>query len=513
MKCHHNTIPDELAVTPHNLPPEQLRQITEALGDKRRNPVARLVSAVLAPSDRLACAACHREHHGEAFDLTTIGNAACQACHQQQYESFAKDHPDFGMWPYERRTRIVFNHVSHHTKHFAEKKQAFNCQACHTEDATSTMQLTASYEATCASCHDEKIATSVAQGVPMIVLPTLDVDALAAAGHDIGDWPEQASGDFDGRLPPVMKLLLAADPAAAKAISTLGEDFDFLDVDPDDPQHLAACATLATEIKQLLAELEESGPATMRSRLATALGCEISNADGNALVAGLSADTLRGVAAMWVPGAVRSDSAPIDKLSLGNAAQDSIGGSIIGSNAEPATPNPEPAYAAAGHWFRDDTTFSIRYRPTAHADPVLTSWLKITTTAPDVARKSLALEAIQELTGPTAAGLCATCHSVEQMPTGQLVINWRANNRSTAPRMFTKFSHGPHLVLPQLADCKQCHAIDSRAAVSDSYAGWDSRRFASEFLPISKHMCATCHTSTAAGDQCQSCHNYHVDLD
>ena len=110
------------------------------------------------------------------FDLTAIDNAACQACHQQRYDSFADDHPDFGIWPYERRTRIAFNHASHQAKHFAEKKQAFDCRTCHVEDATRQVQLLASYEAACASCHDEKIATSVARGVPMLALPTLDVD-------------------------------------------------------------------------------------------------------------------------------------------------------------------------------------------------------------------------------------------------------------------------------------------------------------------------------------------------
>ena len=38
-----------------------------------------------------------------------------------------------------------------------------------------------------------------------------------------------------------MKLLLAADPAAAQAMATLGADFEFHDVDPEDAQQLAAC--------------------------------------------------------------------------------------------------------------------------------------------------------------------------------------------------------------------------------------------------------------------------------
>src|SRR5690606_17932627 len=119
-----------------------------------------------------------------------MNDTACQSCHQQQYERFSTNHPDFGRWPYERRTRIIFNHASHEAKHFAEKKQAFDCRTCHVEDSTGAVQLLASYEASCAACHDEKIATSVAKGVPILALPTLDVDALQTAGHAIGAWPE-----------------------------------------------------------------------------------------------------------------------------------------------------------------------------------------------------------------------------------------------------------------------------------------------------------------------------------
>ena len=31
-------------------------------------------------------------------------------------------------------------------------------------------------------------------------------------------WPDEASGDFDGRMPPLMKLRLAADPSAAAVV-------------------------------------------------------------------------------------------------------------------------------------------------------------------------------------------------------------------------------------------------------------------------------------------------------
>jgi hypothetical protein len=91
-----------------------------------------------------------------------------------------------------------------------------------------------------------------------------------------------------------------------------------------------------------------------------------------------------------------------------------------------------------------------------------------------------------------------------------LTINWRANDRSNAPRPFTKFAHRPHLLLPSLADCTACHAIDGKIDTTKSYADWNPRAFVSEFRPLAKQDCATCHTAKAAGDSCQKCHNYHV---
>ncbi|MCI0334236.1 MAG: cytochrome c3 family protein [Planctomycetes bacterium] len=483
MECHKSTISTEFALVAHNVAPQLLRQIT---------------ASGVGPSSNhkrheLACATCHREHRGAQFDLVAMNDAACQSCHQQRYQSFSTDHPDFGVWPYERRTRIVFNHASHQAKHFAEKKQAFACRLCHVEDATQSVQLLASFENACALCHDEKIATSVAKGLPFISLPTIDVDALKTAGHDIGPWPEAATGDFDGRLPPMMKLLLAADQDAAQAMTALGADFDFLDVDPDDPVQLAACAKLAAAIRSLVADIGERGPVAVRERLSRALAPYVEEPEVSALMAGLSVSVMH-EAANWFPGIdIGKEAWPRDVKSADLPARKT------------------PQYDPAGTWFLDDVTLSIRYRPAAHADSVLTSWLKLLAATPNLELRPLVMATFRELSSPTAPGLCASCHSVERVAEGQMTINWRAYNRTTGPRSLTKFSHGPHLLLPQLSDCTSCHAINNSADTAAAYSEDNPHTFVSEFAPISKQQCAQCHTAKAAGESCQKCHNYHVD--
>lgn len=483
MNCHEQSIDPQLALAAHNLPPADLQQLTKK------------VSGTFSSAPReLTCAVCHREHHGADFNLAKMNNGSCQACHVQRYESFAGDHPDFGNWPYERRTRIAFDHASHQTKHFTEKNEAFDCQICHVPDATQSAQLLAGYEQSCAKCHDEKIATSLTQGVPMLVLPILDVETLRTAGFNIGSWPEGVTGDFDGRLPPPMKLLLAADPATMKAMTTLGPDFEFIDVDPDDSEQLQAVSDLAIGIRKLLAELSQSGPQAVRARLQKSLGREIGDTQLDALTAGLSVDTLRPAVTAWFPDAEAGKNpwpAPQD------TGQD-----------ESAT---ERSFAPAGSWTRNDATFSINYNFTGHADPVLAEWLALLVDSPGIHERPWASALLQEMSKPTAPGLCASCHSIEQRGPDDLVVNWRAFDPQDSPRTFTRFSHAPHLTLPTLADCTACHAVDTAANTSASYTDLDPHRFVSDFRPMSKRECATCHTAAAAGDSCQSCHRYHVE--
>jgi hypothetical protein len=156
-------------------------------------------------------------------------------------------------------------------------------------------------------------------------------------------------------------------------------------------------------------------------------------------------------------------------------------------------------------------SFSIRYRPSAHADPVLATWLNVLAETPDLQSRPVAAAMFKELTKPTASGLCISCHSVERTQTG-LTFNWRAYDRTKDLRGFTKFSHKPHLLLSNLSDCTHCHAIDPAAATA-SYRGYDATPFASDFLPLSKRQCIECHTAKAAGNACQQCHNYHVESD
>jgi hypothetical protein len=272
----------------------------------------------------------------------------------------------------------------------------------------------------------------------------------------------------------------------------LGAGFEFQDLETTNAEQIAAVAELAKAIKMLLSDLSGRGPDAVRERLSAALGRNLSAAEVATLMVGMSPDTARG-AAGW--------------LGLEKAAADSP----TPNCAVTTLARLNTKFGPAGTWTRDDATFSVRYRPSVHADPVLASWLELLTNTPHLESRPVAAAMLQEFGKATAPGLCASCHSREQGADGKLTFNWRASDPLTEPRGFTKFSHRPHLILPQLENCTSCHQIDAKASTTASYANSNPQQFASEFKPISKQQCAACHTKTAAGDACQSCHNYHVE--
>ena len=470
LECHKKDIPPATALLAHNFDPQFLTATHEVdLGARH-----------VDPSGSFACATCHQEHHGASHDLKAMSDSACQACHRQEFHSFATDHPDFKTWPEKRRTRIAFDHSSHQAKHFPAEKQEFACATCH-QQSESGFQETLGYEATCAKCHDSDIQTSWEAGVPFVNLPMVDVEALAEAGHDVKPWPEATTGDFDGALPLVTKFLLLSDADAAQGIEILGTDFDFYDVDPDDPEQLAAAAKVILAVKQMTTDIAAKGHSAIAERLEKILSRKLTAEELAAAVAHLSAEDMSALAESW----------------------------LAESPAEASGQPGAKEKFAGGGWVRDDQTFALRYRPTGHADPWLTAWITYLAESTSGPQKKNAESLLTQIMKPTAPGMCGSCHSVDRLADGSLAVNWIAK-QSTTKQSFTVFSHAPHVLQTQLSDCSTCHRLEKEAAVMTSYTAQDPRTFAAGFHQFTKQDCATCHKDGAAGDSCTQCHRYHI---
>lgn len=812
LKCHVTSSGfGDYAAYAHSLPPEQLRTVAETDQPLTRPAEqAGLLGMILparlsvprADDGRFACSTCHREHRGAGHNLVTMTNQQCQACHSKVFGSFAADHPEFTHWPYDRRTHIAFDHASHRNKHFAEADRKFDCRSCHTPDDQSELMTVKPFAASCASCHADKIETSFAKGVAMFQLPGVDAEWLTDHGHGVGQWPDLATIDIDGRLNPFMKLLLASDDKAAAAMRLLGDEFKLNYLDKASDEQLAAVADLAWAVKGLLFDLTVNGHSALRQRLSAGLGHEVDDDHLVTLCAAMPPDVISGAQQAWfkdllqevptyragrfvppaatakakpapepvkpapksapapakpggddlsllgddssllgdapapkpqpspapvmTPGgddlsllgepekpapkpepkpaptpapkttpsptpapksepkpvvptpapkpaptpkpepkpepaptpAPRPEPAPtsepqpepivrliavegtaqvrnstnddwiiaragmqlpetggirtgvrstvellilpndhavigpltnisvksiqqrkpapygrieydarsaVDKLApdfndtdldditftticadddssllggddsslLGGPAPKSkgddsslLGGddaSLLGGDdtkkpAKPALPKaiaaaePKPAgdRAAAGGWYRDDYAYAIFYRPTGHADSMVAAWLKTAADPAPASEVSAVVGIFDAMTVPTDFGLCAKCHSVDSLGPTNFKMHFESRVATPAERRFTRFTHRPHLIQPALQTCDACHQLDDSA---DTMAGFDDRdplTFTSNFTPIIKSTCTSCHTSTAAGDSCLQCHNYHV---
>ena len=276
MNCHNQSFDSSLALAPHNVDAAKLAEKTKQLRTAR--PASfKLNTGFTAPIDhgQIACNACHREHHGNDRSLVALTNQQCQVCHSDSIHAFELDHPEFTSYPYTSPAGIKFDHAMHGQKYFPESNSQFDCRQCHVDGPLKATQQLVSFEVGCAQCHDEKLNQQFSgpQGSLLLVsLPMLDMQAMEAAGVDIGTWPLSATGDFDGRLPPLMRALLMSDPEAADVLRDRSLNFSFSDLDPDRPEDVRQAGTLIWSIKRLLRDLAIDSRGTLKHRLSDVLG-------------------------------------------------------------------------------------------------------------------------------------------------------------------------------------------------------------------------------------------------
>lgn len=568
LKCHQPAMGGEWARHPHNVSPEALARTTQRI-TKDQQPLAELVRVKLVASNEQACSTCHKEHHGLHANLTQLTDQQCQACHAQAFESFAQGHPEFRHSVPSRRSRIAFDHVSHVQKHFPGKQQAFACRQCHDDDARRDVKQLASFERSCAQCHSQPIQAATHEGLIAFSFPVLNITQLTEAGKDIGEWPAAAQGDFDGSLPPLMRMLLLADDEAVAALEQLGPQFDFSQT--TSTEQLESVARLAWSYKRLLNDLANDSAQSLRSRLEKVAGKAISVSQLESVVRQLPPALFREARRRWLPGVsqelaeqtrtepahlsaattilpqIRSEllmenplatkraavaTAPVivpgivemppseqvvveskpDKVvepKPGNIAIDSVPAELQPPVSEkPAAQDPNEL-ASGGTWYLDDATLSVRYRSRGHADELLRILMDVAASATNqhVPHQGLLPDVLKD----SSLGTCASCHSIDT--SGEhYAINWRAEYRDSTRRHFTEFSHRPHLVQPQLANCSQCHRLNLAANVMANFATPEPMAHAHDFEPIQKANCVTCHTTNQAGGRCTLCHSYHAGM-
>jgi hypothetical protein len=242
---------------------------------------------------------------------------------------------------------------------------------------------------------------------------------------------------------------------------------------------LAAAARILTELTKLSGELANQGHRAVQKRLSNVVGREITTAELATAVAHLSPENMSAPERKW----------------FGN------------TNAGTAD---DQSSVVAGGWLRNDETYSLRYLPTGHDDAFATAWINLLAEATRGPRSTTAEKLLNEIMKSTAPGMCGSCHSVDRHPAGGLAVNWVAKEPRTE-RIFTFFSHAPHVLQAGPTECASCHRYAENADVMATYAQENPTSFVAGFHSLTKQDCASCHHSGAAGDSCTQCHRYHVE--
>ncbi|TWT54381.1 Doubled CXXCH motif [Rubripirellula amarantea] len=561
MDCHHVTIDRDTAMKAHNLPINQRDQLrlasaTSGTSDRSTSWHDALPSPAV-DQENIQCSACHREHHGAEHDLRRLSDAQCQTCHQDRFGDFASSHPSFGDWPYGRGGNIGFDHRTHMTKHYPASSGAgessgmtFDCSKCHTVDALGQVARTVSYEAACASCHDDGLRLEVSEGLELLALPTIP----ESAAKSIANWPEAATGFFDGNVSPLTRLLLrgADDKATTKAINRLADD-GFARLNPNNDGDIEFAATVAGSLRELMERISFDGQTAIVDRL---VASGIKQETANHLAQSFSPQLVDGAIERWFgersafaqrrqqasvfravqfqkPGddelLEQDDLLAGDDLLVGNdllggddplggdalLGDDLLGDDLLGDDLlgdddllggdplavqDTSEPKSKKRFDAdrmlkSGGWYRDDTRLAIRYRGSGHADPSLVAVIEAAAQLGGLDKFNV------QMLEHKAVKACLQCHAGAASYAGL----WKSEPLVGSRSQFTKFSHTPHLNIASLSDCKACHQVQSGLDVSTI-----SSESIAEFVPIEQQDCAACHHKNAASDSCVDCHRYHI---
>ena len=488
----------------------------------------------------LACALCHREHQGKDAKLAVMDDQRCQACHTTQFPSFGNGHPEFAGYPYHRRTRLAYNHVSHLGRHYKEfqrimpdGKAPTSCLDCHEQGPGGRMMLVKDFEHTCARCHLKQIEDPTLGGIAVLNLPGLDIRTLSRhqEAATVGEWPEAASGD----LSPFMRLLLSTDERFVRADKVL-HNVDLRDLRGANAAQLKAVEDYVWAIKNLFNELTHDEAMELRRRLEKILNRHLDVHELSSLTGDLPRELVRETQERWLPGLTSEVEArrahpasPVPGasawgLSVTPSAQGpflAVPALLAGTNAWRNRPAPKPPPTklrlpeGQSRWYADDVQFTLSFRPKGHAGDFMRTWLDRSAEAPASDSPAPLRAVFVSLSDPFGPGRCTKCHSVDRAGEG-FKVNWLTSREMLDERPFTKFAHVPHFSLLGDRGCRTCHVLNEQGDVSrgfvaaDHSLNTDPKLFESSFKSMGKATCATCHIQKAAGDSCLTCHNYHI---
>lgn len=313
LSCHK--MPDT-AFNAHGATADVLNESNERLARYAARttgvPTSALAQSVALPTRRmmaggLNCATCHQEHQGAQFDMKQISDTQCRSCHVVKFDSFDGQHPEFGTYPFKRRTRIIYDHAGHFSKHYPEvaakdpsRRVPQDCTSCHDSNGDRRVMAAAPFDKTCSSCHLDQITgaqrATGPKGIAFLALPGVDLETLRKRNSAVGEWPE----DTEAPLTPFMQVMISRS-ARGQALVKAVADLDLQDLSAANDKQIKAVTDLVLEIKSLLFALISGKASDIFGKLKLATGATPSADVIASLTAGLPRDVLLATQQRYLP--------------------------------------------------------------------------------------------------------------------------------------------------------------------------------------------------------------------
>jgi hypothetical protein len=311
LTCHK--MPDT-AFNAHSASARMLDESTKRLAKiaaETPAPQSARAQSLAFPTDNmaahgLACATCHQEHQGVNFKLNKLSNEQCRSCHVLKFDSFDGGHPQFENYPFERRTRIVYDHAGHFGKHFPEVAQKdparripATCSACHDSRKDKRVMAVTSFEQTCSACHLDQIIgkerASGPKGVAFLTLPGLDLQTLKKKAS-IGEWPDASEAE----LTPFMKAMVGRNERGRALIKTV-DRLNLQDLSRASDAQIKAVTSLVWEIKRLFYALITGKASDVLAELNVGARTKLSANLVADLTASIPRDVVISAQQQWLP--------------------------------------------------------------------------------------------------------------------------------------------------------------------------------------------------------------------
>ncbi len=454
---------------------------------------------------RTDCVMCHTEHKGSDADISALSDEQCSICHENKFDAFDSGHPQFReRFPYFIRPSIKFDHVSHIGKHFFSDKYLSSisdsklskhsplipesCITCHDEPNADRRVTPLGYDIGCKGCHDQQIAARelVVLNLPELLERTAEDDELIEACGPTIEYIEAVISEEN--LVEDEYESISGDELDVISSFIFGYNSD--DIDNYDQLFRDFLSSIITSRSFQISEFTNE---------------RIGNQQSKKLFSGLNPEVVKRLACAWA------------------------------SNIEYELPFDEPSY---GGWYGDFT--ELKYKPTRHADPVLRNWIEFSINAYSNAvgdeEKERARIMRESLLSPkNGPGACLKCHSVYQVDE-VLAVNWNYEQTREEVGPHQRYSHsshplvearrkqahdeeiGPISVENSKPGCATCHQMNTESDFRGSfdrslreYEASDPSSYASNFLGITKETCTSCHARSRVAQNCQLCHQYHIE--